>query len=122
MILAMPSDGLWGDGSGYLPHLTENYERWIVDEVPKAVITVVSACSAASPLFIAGLSMGGFGALRLGGKYAARFSGISAHSAITHFDQMGQFVEEPLESYQANPKDHDVATALIGAPLPAASI
>ena len=34
--LAMPSDGLWGDGSGYVPHADADYERWIVDEVPAA--------------------------------------------------------------------------------------
>ena len=37
MVLAMPSDGLWGDGSGYLPHNARNFERWILDDVPKAV-------------------------------------------------------------------------------------
>ena len=113
MVLAMPSDGLWGDGSGYLPHASANYERWIVDEVPAAVREVVDAVSEKSPLFIGGLSMGGFGALRLGGKYARRFSGISAHSAITHFDQLSEFVEEPLEAYQSVSDDHSAAEALI---------
>ena len=37
LILAMPSDGLWGDGSGYLPHSGQDFERWIVAEVPGAV-------------------------------------------------------------------------------------
>src|SRR3546814_9304706 len=34
LVLAMPSDGLWGDGSGYVPHRTRDFERWIVEEVP----------------------------------------------------------------------------------------
>ena len=60
---------------------------------------VVSAVGPASPLFIAGLSMGGFGALRLGAKYPRRFRGIAGHSSITHFSQMEQFVEEPLDAF-----------------------
>jgi hypothetical protein len=61
----MPSDGLWGDGSGYVPHASQDFERWIVDEVPVATRIAVPACDDASPIFIAGLSMGGFAALRL---------------------------------------------------------
>ncbi len=113
VVLAMPSDGLWGDGSGYVPHASKDYERWIVDEVPAAALEVVAGVTQKSRLFIAGLSMGGFGALRLGGKYAERFAGISAHSAITHFDQMSQFVEEPLSSYDADPANLSTAEALI---------
>ena len=109
---------IMGDGSGYLPHLTENYESWIVHEVPAAVSAVVNTVTPASPRFIAGLSMGGFGALRLGGKYANQFAGISAHSAITQFEQMSEFVEEPLEEYHASPTDFDVSTALMRTPLP----
>jgi hypothetical protein len=33
MIIAMPSDGLWGDGSAYLPHTGFDFEQWIVDDV-----------------------------------------------------------------------------------------
>ena len=65
MILVMPSDGLWGDGSAYLKHNGKDYEKWIVDEVPRLVSEVTGNASDA-PLFIAGLSMGGYGALRLG--------------------------------------------------------
>jgi hypothetical protein len=43
-----------------------DYERWIVDEVPAASRWPTTASPPASPLAIAGLSMGGFGALRLG--------------------------------------------------------
>ena len=28
MVIAMPSDGLWGDGSAYLPHNALNFEKW----------------------------------------------------------------------------------------------
>jgi S-formylglutathione hydrolase FrmB len=43
--------------------------------------------------------MGGYGALRLGAKYADRFKGVSAHSSLTHPLQLARFVEEPLDAY-----------------------
>jgi S-formylglutathione hydrolase FrmB len=100
-VLAMPSDGLWGDGSGYIRHGDgADYERYIVEEVPACAAEVLPGkISASSPLFIAGLSMGGFGALRLGAKYPRRFRAVSGHSSITHFSQMAKFVEEPLSRY-----------------------
>lgn len=96
MALVMPSDGLWGDGSGYVPHSGADFERYIVEEVPE-LAAEVTGC--AGPLFIAGLSMGGYGALRLGAKHAGRFRGISGHSSITEFGLLKQFVEEPLDLY-----------------------
>jgi len=93
MVLAMPSDGMWGDGSGYLTHRSADYERWIVDDVPKLLREQITAVSEASPQFIAGLSMGGYGALRLGAKYPERFRGFSGLSSITEFDQLGLFFE-----------------------------
>ena len=99
MALAMPSDGLVFDGSGYVNHNGRCFESYIVDEVPACMSEVAPAITSRSPLFICGLSMGGFGALRLGTKYAGRFAGISAHSSITHFAAMAKFVEEPLAAY-----------------------
>lgn len=119
MLIAMPSDGLWGDGSGYIPHREQNFEQWIVKEVPLALEETL-AVNPDAPHFIAGLSMGGFGALRLGAKYFDRYKGISGHSSITHFEQMAQFVEEPLDAYQSNVADHSVADTMIavGAQMP----
>jgi len=97
LALAMPSDGMWGDGSGYVPHADADYERWIVDEVPVVAGLADARVTAVSPLFLAGLSMGGFGALRLGAKLAPRFAGISAHSAVTTLARLSEAVEEPLE-------------------------
>lgn len=99
MIIAMPSDGLWGDGSAYLPHNGKNFENWIVKDVVGAVMDNIPGASADSPLFIAGLSMGGFGALRIGAKYSSLFSGIAGHSSITNLAQMKLFVEEDLANY-----------------------
>ncbi|MEO1010087.1 MAG: alpha/beta hydrolase-fold protein [Bacteroidota bacterium] len=100
MVIAMPSDGLWGDGSGYLPHNGLHFEKWIVEDVPQAVIENIAMVSEKSSQFISGLSMGGFGALRLGIKYSDRFKAVSAHSSITDLGQMKMFVEEPLENYR----------------------
>jgi len=97
MVIAMPSDGLWGDGSGYLPHNQADYEQWIVHDVIESVKETLPQINQNSPLFIGGLSMGGFGALRLGAKYHERFKAISGHSSITDLSQFKLFVEEDLD-------------------------
>lgn len=94
MILVMPSDGLFGDGSGYLPHQTADYERWIVEDVISVVQEQIEGISEALPIFIAGLSMGGYGAMRLGAKYPDVFTSFAGHSSITAFAQMAMFLEE----------------------------
>jgi enterochelin esterase-like enzyme len=100
MVIAMPSDGLARDGSGYLTHPgAEDAERWIVEEVPALAELVAPTLHCGVNVAIAGLSMGGYGALRLGAKYAERFSAISAHSSITEPNEMKNFVEEPLSDY-----------------------
>ena len=96
--LAMPSDGLWGEGSGYVPHADADYERWIVEEVPAAAALCDDRIKPTSPIFIAGLSMGGFGALRLGAKYPDRFRGISAHSAVTTLGRLAEATEQHLDA------------------------
>lgn len=117
MVLAMPSDGLWGDGSGYLPHNGHNFERWIVDDVPKAVAAALpgnQVTAFPAQTFIAGLSMGGFGALRLAAKYPARFQAVYGLSSITHLNQLPLFVEESLSQYvQPNPTDESVLDLML---------
>jgi len=97
MILAMPSDGLWGDGSCYLSHHGKDFEKWIVDEVPR-LVSEVTGNAPEAPLCIAGLSMGGYGVLRIGAAYPERFTAFAGHSSITRFSEMSQFVEEPLDA------------------------
>jgi enterochelin esterase-like enzyme len=104
MMLAMPSDGLWGDGSGYLHHADADYAKWIVEEVPTLAAQVESRVLGA-PLFISGLSMGGYGALRLGARFAEKFAGISAHSSITDFRQMEGLVEESMDTFKLAPSE-----------------
>ncbi|WP_111706426.1 alpha/beta hydrolase [Lutibacter citreus] len=109
MVLAMPSDGLWGDGSAYLPHNNNNFEDWIVNDVIDALIENIECVSLASDLFITGLSMGGYGALRLGAKYPTKYKGLSGHSSITNKNQMHLFVEENEDNYkQENSINEDV--------------
>ena len=112
MILAMPSDGLWGDGSGYAIHSNRNFEKWIVEDVPRAVEAVVPRCKNNVKLFIAGLSMGGYGAIRLGAKYPERFEGISGLSSITRWEEMKLFVKEDIANIAPPKEEQDLITLL----------
>ena len=120
LVLAMPSDGLWGDGSGYVRHAerhgAQDFERWVVDEVPAAVLQACTSCSDASPLCIVGLSMGGYGALRLAGRYPQRFACAAAHSSMTELVQFDKLVAEPRHAWRAEPDDGSVLAALLAAP------
>lgn len=111
MVLAMPSDGLWGDGSGYLPHADSDAEAWIVDEVPAAARAVRPEVDAHSPLAIAGLSLGGFAALRLAARHPTRWWAAAAHSAITDTAQLDRLIEEPRDGWRQAPD----ATSVLGA-------
>ncbi|WP_440906636.1 alpha/beta hydrolase (plasmid) [Catenovulum sp. SX2] len=100
-VLAMPSDGGLYDGSAYLPLAKHaNYDKWITEDVIAAVKQVQNSVSDKSRFYLSGLSMGGYGALRLGAKYPNLFSGISAHSSITKIDDMQHFVTTELTEYQ----------------------
>lgn len=120
LALLMPSDGLWGDGSGYVAHADHDAERWIIDELPALARSLISACTERSPLLLAGLSMGGFAALRLAGKYPARIAAAAALSAITEIAQLDALIEESLHDWSDAPGDRSVLAALHGArqPLP----
>lgn len=120
LVLAMPSDGLWGDGSGYVRHADHDAERWIVDEVPAAACAALAECDAHSPLAIAGLSMGGYAALRLAGRYPRRFRAAAGLSSITEVSQLDALIEEPRDQWARGPADARVLDALrlAGAALP----
>jgi enterochelin esterase-like enzyme len=119
-VLLMPSDGLWGDGSGYLPHRDHDPEAFIVTEAPAIAARLTPSCSDSSPLYLAGLSMGGFAALRLAGKYPDRFVAVSGHSSATHQSHLAKIMEETTEGWSQQPADQDVVQALLHAngPLP----
>lgn len=111
-IIAMPSDGLWGDGSAYRTHHQLNFDRWIVEDVPLAIQENIPEAGPHSALCIGGLSMGGYGALMLGARYAKKFKAISGHSSITKLSQMPLFVEEPLSAYENNDIPADIVDAI----------
>ena len=69
------------------------YERWIMEDVIACARDTVP--DLAPEVFLAGLSIGGYGALRLGAKYGGLVRGISAHSPITRLHDMARFVPEP---------------------------
>jgi len=96
MVLVMPSDGLWGDGSGYVRHKDRDFEKWIMSDVINAVTQCIKETSIKSLLFIGGLSMGGFGALRLGAKYGNKITAVSGLSSITDAKQLKEFSEDDL--------------------------
>lgn len=96
MVLVMPSDGLWRHGSGYMRHKDLDFEKWIMSDVIDAVTQSIKETSSKSALFIAGLSMGGFGALRLGAKYGNRIRAVSGLSSITDARQLLEFSEDDL--------------------------
>lgn len=93
-VLVMPSDGGVAEGTAYMPLTNgENYERWIVEDVNAATKEVVANVTDKSPVYLCGLSMGGFGALRLGCKYADKIAAVSAHSSITRLEDLAHFTD-----------------------------
>jgi putative tributyrin esterase len=106
--IAMPSDGLWNDGSGYLHHRNFDAETWIMEDVPACVHALLPQVRAERPA-LAGLSMGGYGALRIGAKHAHRVAAISAHSAVTSLDDLQRFAGDALgKSLASGKRDADV--------------
>jgi enterochelin esterase-like enzyme len=96
MVLAMPSDGMRGEGTAYLSGTDADVERWIIDDVVDCVGELVDGANSESPLFLGGNSMGAFGAARIGLRYRTRVAGIAMHSAITHLDQLAQFTVDDI--------------------------
>ncbi|MBX3733713.1 MAG: esterase family protein [Verrucomicrobiae bacterium] len=112
MVLAMPSDGLWGDGSGYVRHAVQDFGQWIVEEVPEVAREAAPAVSDRSPLFLAGLSMGGFGALRLGATHPGRFRAVSGHSSVTRAEALQAYIVEECADWSRHPEDRSVLEAM----------
>ncbi|MEO8736744.1 MAG: alpha/beta hydrolase-fold protein [Edaphobacter sp.] len=112
MVIAMPSDGLRRDGSGYLSWPGgEDVERWIIEEVP-AIAQITAPALIPNPnIAIAGLSMGGYGALRLGAKYADLFCAVSAHSSVTNLPDLSSFVEEPSSDFRDCGTEEELSVA-----------
>ena len=99
MVLVMPSDGLFGDGSGYFNHGDKDFEKWIVQDVVDLIPEVLNVKARKIKLFLTGLSMGGFGALRLMAKYPKLFSAASGSSSITCLRDMLPFLAKDEQRY-----------------------
>ncbi len=115
-ILAMPSDGLWGDGSGYVPHQFQNFEAWIGKELPELIRQTIDEVNANSNFYIAGLSMGGYGAFRIGIKYASEFKGISGHSSLTDIRDIQSIVEEDWTFWNTSNRDNSIVELILKNP------
>lgn len=117
VVVAMPSDGLWRDGSGYVAHGGGGPDAasWIADDVLRLASLVAPYDVDRSPAVVAGLSMGGWGALRLGATRPDRFRASYGLSSITNFGEMSQFVATPLDGYGFPQDEWDVGTAMAAA-------
>lgn len=67
-------------------HNKHRHEDLIVSDIPNHVRRQFNVT--AGPWAIGGLSMGGYGAIRLGLKHPDRFASIWAHSSPLHIDEM----------------------------------
>jgi enterochelin esterase-like enzyme len=99
MVLVMPSDGLWGDGSGYFNHGSRDFENWIVKDVVQLIPEVLPKQIQCGKLFIGGLSMGGYGALRLMARHPGIFAGASGLSSITSLKDLLPFLARGEKRY-----------------------
>lgn len=113
MILAMPSDGLAGYGSAYMDEPDRNVSQWITRDVPE--IASELAPSLGDTWFIGGLSMGGWGAIRLALTAGSRFAAVSAHSAITNIDDLNLAAvgSHGLELSALDNADKDLSTFVV---------
>lgn len=89
LAVVMPS----GDNSFYVNGQTANndYGAFIGEELPRVMRQMFPLSNRREDTFIAGLSMGGFGAIRNGMKYAQTFSRIVGLSGAIHFFDPDQY-------------------------------
>lgn len=111
MVLVMPSDGLAGEGTAYRTGTGADYGSWIMDDVVDAATEMIPGIGPRSPLFLTGVSMGGYGAVRLGVRHADRVAAVSAHSAVPDLATLSQFTIIPFDTDGHD----DLASTLVGA-------
>src|SRR5215204_795617 len=98
LIVVMPDGGT----SGYLNWTSgerlwkQRYEDLLVQDIPAHLERHFRVRS--GPWAIGGLSMGGYGAMRLGLKYPEKFASIWAHSSAFHIGQV--LGDAPIEDKQ----------------------
>ncbi len=84
--VVMPS----GENSFYIdwPYRDYRYNRFVGEELPELMRRMFPLSRRRADTFIGGLSMGGFGAMRIGLKYADTFSAIVALSGAYHMTEI----------------------------------
>ncbi len=112
-IIAMPSDGLYEDGSAYFSHHSKNYDQWIVNDVILAIRENIPQAKNSVKTCIGGLSMGGYGALSLGGRFPDKFKAISGLSSITKLEEMSLFTSDDISEYQKYAEQPNVIDILL---------
>lgn len=114
LAVVMPS----GDNAFYIPGQVANsdYGMFVGEELPRVMRDMFPLSHRREDTFIAGLSMGGFGAIRNGMKYAQTFSRIAGLSSGIHFFDPGftsiageETVFGDLAEAAATDKNHHVA-------------
>lgn len=87
LIVVMPD----GSRSFYTDmHSGEKYWTFISEELPQLISTMFPARTDRASTFAAGLSMGGYGALKLGLRHPERFSKIGAMSSVADISWAGR--------------------------------
>jgi len=84
MIVAMPNDGLYAAGTFYTKWYdgTADFEKHLLEEVMPAVESAVRAKAGRENRAIAGLSMGGYGALALSLRHPRLFCAAASLSGV----------------------------------------
>jgi S-formylglutathione hydrolase FrmB len=111
LIVVLPDGGT----SGYLNWKSperlgkQNYEDLLINDIPAHLRRHFNVRP--GPWVIGGLSMGGYGAMRLGLKYSDRFASIAAHSSAFHIGNMAGsgFLTDPPDAL-LNPHADRVVT------------
>ncbi|MBQ6395651.1 MAG: hypothetical protein IJH87_04850, partial [Atopobiaceae bacterium] len=91
-LVVMPS----GENSFYVDWgtLGNDFGKMIGEELPQVMRTIFPVSDKREDMYIAGLSMGGFGALRNGLTYPDTFSHVISYSGALDFDE---FLDEEQE-------------------------
>lgn len=110
-IIVTPSDGLWGWGSDYARFDGADHESWITDDVVHVVCDMHDVHGL--PIGIGGLSMGGYGALRLAARHPSLFVAASGHSSITRWSDLALF--ESLTPPATEIDGPDLVDVIVGA-------
>lgn len=93
--VVMPS----GEDSFYVDSFHgKRYFSYLTEELPQKLKQWFPISDASEDTFIAGLSMGGYGAAKIGFTYPERFAGIGLFSAALRPDQLYDIFDNDLDN------------------------